>query len=142
MIQHKTSIHVNCPAERVFAFLVDMEQLPAWQANLIKAEALTAGPLRAGSHVREVRRLRGKETQLEAEISGFEPNHRLATTTLGTPKVTVLYALDPLDGGTQLRYEFAMQTAGLMRLLEPVILSGIRKESQADLQRLKQLLES
>jgi uncharacterized protein YndB with AHSA1/START domain len=140
MIHHEVTVHVNRPAEQVFAFLVDPEKLVLWQSNLVKTEILTEGPLRAGSRFREVRMLRGKESEIRGEISDFEPNRQLATKTADQPQVTVRYALHPENGGTQLSYQFAMRSAGLRRLLEPVILKSVRKESESDLQRLKQLL--
>ena len=141
MIRHAASIHLDHPAQQVFSFLVDLQKLPMWQSNLIKTETLTEGPLRVGSRFREVRKLRGRKSEIEGEISAFEPNQRLATKTVNQPHVTISYALDPEDGGTRLSYQFAMQTTGLMRLLEPMILGSVRKESDSDLQRLKQLLE-
>jgi uncharacterized membrane protein len=30
MIQHELSIHVNRPVEQVFAFLVDLKNVPTW----------------------------------------------------------------------------------------------------------------
>jgi hypothetical protein len=141
MIRHGSSIHLHCPAEQVFAFLVDTQKLPMWQSDLIKIEALTAGPLRAGSRFRELRKLRGKETEIESEITGFEPNRQLATRTSGQPVVTISYVLAPEAGGTRLSYEFAMRSAGLMRLLEPMTLRSVQKDSSADLERLKDLIE-
>jgi len=57
MIQHEVTIHLNRPVEQVFAFLMDTSKLSTWQSNLIKTEPLTAGPLRLGILIREVRRL-------------------------------------------------------------------------------------
>jgi hypothetical protein len=53
----------------------------------------------------------------------------------------VSYALDPEQGGTRLRYKFVLITSGLMRLLEPVISSSIKKDTQADFETLKRILE-
>ncbi len=142
MIRHEVTIHLNRPVEQVFAFLADTKKLPMWQSNLIKTEQLSEGPLRAGSRFREVRLLRQKESEIQGEVSAFEPNQRLATKTVTKPEVTVSYSFDPEDGGTRLRYQFVMLTTGLMRLLEPVILSSIRKQSASDFEKLKQLLEA
>ena len=141
MIRHEASIHLDHPAQHVFAFLVDLQKLPMWQSNLVNTQAITAGPLHAGSRFRELRKVRGKESEIEGEVTTFVPNRRFATKTLNQPPVTISYALDPEAGGTRLSYEFTMQTKGLMRLLEPMILKSIRKESDSDLQRLKHILE-
>ena len=142
MIQHEVTIHLNKPVEQVFAFLMDTRKLATWQSNLIKSEPLTEGPLRAGSRFREVRRIQGKEEEIEGEITALEPNRRLETKTVTKPKAVVSYSLDPEHGGTRLRYKFVLITSGVMRLLEPMIASSIKKDSQADFETLKRILEN
>ncbi|HET6821395.1 MAG TPA: SRPBCC family protein, partial [Anaerolineales bacterium] len=139
MIQHEVSIHLDKPVEQVFAFLMDTGKLATWQSNLIKSEQLTEGPLRAGSRFREVRRINNKETEIEGEITSLEPNRRLETKTFTKPQAMVSYSLDPEQGGTRLRYKFILITNGLMRLLEPVIASSIKKDTEADFETLKRM---
>ncbi len=142
MIHHETSIHLHRPAHEVFAFLSDPQKLLLWQSNLLQSEMLTEGPLRLGSRFREVRRMGPRESEIRGEVSDFEMNRRLATRTETRPQATVRYVLEPEEGGTHLHYEFALQSTGLMRLMEPMIGSSIRKDSERDLQKLQQLLES
>ena len=142
MIQHEVTIHLNKPVEQVFAFLMDTSKLSTWQSNLIKSEPLTAGPLRTGSRFREVRRINNKETEIQGEITALEPNKRLETKTATKPQAMVSYSLTPEHDGTRLIYKFALVTSGLMRLLEPMIASSIKKGTDQDFQKLKQILES
>ena len=142
MIQHEVTIHLDRPVEHVFAFLMDTRKLSTWQSNLIKSETLTEGPLRAGSRFREIRRINNKEEEIQGEITALEPNRRLETRTLSKPHATVSYALDPDQGGTRLQYKFVLVTSGLMRLLEPMIASSIKKDTQADFETLKRILEN
>ena len=141
MIQHEVTIHLNRPVEQVFAFLMDTGKLPTWQSNLIKTEKITEGPLRAGSRFKEVRRLGRRESEIQAEITAFEPNKGFETKTLTKPQVTVSYSLEAENGGTQLKHKFVMLTSGLMRLLEPLIADSIKKESASDFETLKHILE-
>ncbi len=141
MIRHETTVHLNRPVEQVFAFVADGKELPMWQSNLIKSELLTKGPLRVGSRFHEVRLVRRKETEIQAEMTAFELNRRFATKTLSKPEVTVSYSFEPENGGTRLRYEFVMVTTGLMRLLQPMILGSIKKDTSSDFEKLKQLLD-
>lgn len=142
MITHEVTIHLNKPVEQVFAFLMDTSKLVTWQSNLIKSEPLTEGPLRIGSHFREVRRLGNKETEIEAEITALEPNKRLETRTITKPQAMVSYSFDPEQGGTRLNYKFILETSGLMRLLEPIIAGSIKKDSQADFETLRRIIEN
>ncbi len=141
MFHYETSILLPCPPQEVFAFLSDPQKLLLWQSSLLQSEMLTEGPLRVGSRFRELRRMGPRESEIRAEITDFETNRRLATRTETSPQATVRYALEPEDGGTRLHYEFGLRTAGLMRLVEPMIGSSIRKDSERDLQKLRELLE-
>ena len=142
MIQHEVTIHLNRPVEQVFAFLMDTGKLSTWQSNLIKMEQLTEGPLRAGSRFREVRRLGRRDSEIQGEITVFEPNKRFETKTITKPQVTVSYSFEAENGGTRLKHKFVMLTSGLMRLLEPLIAGSIKKESESDFETLKRVLEN
>ena len=142
MITHEATIHLNQPVEQVFAFLMDTTKLTAWQSNLIKIDKITEGPLRMGSRFQEIRRLGIKESEIQAEITAFEPNKRFETRTLTKPQVTVSYFFEPEDGGTRVKHRFVMLTSGFMRLLEPMIAKSIRDENASDFEALKRLLES
>jgi uncharacterized protein YndB with AHSA1/START domain len=141
MIQHEVTIHLNKPVEQVFAFLVDMSKLTTWQSNLIKSEQITAGPLQTGSRFREIRRMGKRESEIQGEITAFEPNKRLETKTVTKPQAMVSYSLASEQNGTRLNYKFVLITNGLMRLLEPMIASSIKKDTEADFETLKHILE-
>ena len=142
MIQHEVTIHLKRPVEQVFAFLADYQNLRTWQSNLIENEQLTEGPLRAGTRFREVRRTGPGQSEIQGEITDFEPNKRFSTKTITEPQVTVTYFLEREDHGTRLRYKFIMLTSGMMRLLEPLIAGQIKKGTDQDFQKLKQILDS
>lgn len=142
MIQHEVSIHLNRPVEQVFAYLIDPNNLRAWQSNLIENEQLTDRPLRVGSRFREVRQMGRRASEYQAEITDFEPNRRFATKTLSEPQASVSYTFEQENSGTRLSYKFTLQTSGMMRLLEPLIASSIKKDSISDFERLKRVLES
>jgi uncharacterized protein YndB with AHSA1/START domain len=142
MIQHEVTIHLNRPVDQVFAFLVDYQNLPTWQSNLIENEQLTEGPLRVGTCFREVRRTGPGRSEIQGEITDLEPNKRFSTRTTTKPQVTVSYSLEGENGGTRLNYKFVMLTRGMMRLLEPLMAGPIKKDTESDFQKLKQILEN
>ncbi len=141
MIQHEVSIRLARPVEQVFAFLADTGNLTTWQSNLIEIEQLTEGPLRAGSHIREVRRMGQRQSENRAQVQVFEPNKHFALRSMTQPQVTVSYWFEADNGGTRLKYKFVMLTSGFMRLLEPLIAGAIKKQSDQDFEKLKHILE-
>jgi uncharacterized protein YndB with AHSA1/START domain len=142
MIQHEVTIHLNRPVEQVFAFLADTGKVSTWQSNLIELEPLTEGPLRLGSRFREIRRLGRRDSEIQGQVTAFEPNKRLETKTTTKPEVTVSYSFEPENGGTRLRYRFILLSTGMMRLLEPLVARSIKKESESDFETLKRILEN
>lgn len=140
MIQHKATIHLKHPIAEVFTFVADNHNLQRWQTNLIASEQLTGGPLRVGSHIREVRRMGRRPSAIEAEITDFEPNKRFATRTVTQPRVNVSYDFAAEDGGTRLTYTFVMRPSGMMRLLQPLIARSIKKQTAADFAKLQHVL--
>lgn len=141
MIHQELSMHLNCTPQDVFPFLVDPQKLLLWQSDLVKSEIVTEGPLHTGSRFYEVRRMGPREAEIRGEISEFASDRLLATHTETKPEAGVRYALEPEDGGTLLHYEFSLKTAGMMRLMQPIISRSIRRGTEADLQRLRQLVE-
>lgn len=142
MIHSEVTVHIRRPVEKVFAYLADATNLRAWQAGLLENEQLTEGPLRVGTRFREVRRRGPRQSEIQAEITAFEPDKRFATKTISGPQATVSYAFDPDTEGTRLTYQFSLQTGGFMRLMEPLIAGSIKKDAEADFQKLKTILES
>ncbi len=142
MIQHEVSVHLNRPIDQVFAFLTDARNLLTWQSNLIEIEQLTEGPPRAGTRIREVRRIGRGPSEILADITVFEPNKRFDTKTVTKPQVSISYSFEAEDGGTRLKFKFVMLTSGMMRLLEPLIGRSIRKQFTSDFEKLQHVLET
>ncbi len=142
MIQFQVSAYIKRPADQVFAFLTDAKNLRNWQSNLVENEILTEGPLRAGTRFREVRRMGPRQSEIQGEITVFDPNKQFSTKTVTEPHVTVSYSLQEENGGTRIDYKFVMLTRGFMRLIEPFIGGSIKKETNLDFQTIKRILET
>ncbi len=141
MIQHKIIIEMNCPVEKAFSFLAEARNLRAWQTDLVENEQLSAGPLQVGTRFRELRKTGPRLSEIEAEITSFEPPHRFATQTVRGMQARVEYTFEPVGNQTKITYLFTLRTSGLMRLLEPLLAGQIKKGNEEDLQKLRALLE-
>jgi hypothetical protein len=122
--------------------VANFQNLKAWQENLVEIEQLTRGPMRFGTRFREVRKVNGRVTENQAEVTAYEPNKRFETTTLTGTHVTAGYVFEPEEGGTRLQYKFEMVTRGTMRLLQGMLARAIKLQLDAELARLKGMLES
>jgi uncharacterized protein YndB with AHSA1/START domain len=142
MINYQTSVHLDQSIEKVFAFVVDPSNLRNWQSNLIENDQLSQDQLHIGTHFHEVRRMGRRSSEVQAEITDFQPNKVFATKTLSGPPASITYNFTPEENGTKLSYQFKMQTRGMMRLLEPMITASIKRDSEADLESLKRIIEN
>lgn len=143
MIEHTVSVYIDRPVHQVFAFLADQKNLRSWQSNLIESQQLTPGPVQVGTNFREVRQTGPRQSEVKAVVTEFdETNNRFRIKTISEPEVNILYVLESEAGGTRIDYQFVMLNRGIMRFFEPLLAGSIKKETDLDFQRLKQLLES
>lgn len=52
---------IHAPMETVFNVVTDFSQAPFMMEHIVRTEKLTAGPMRVGTQIEEVRTIRGKE---------------------------------------------------------------------------------
>jgi uncharacterized protein YndB with AHSA1/START domain len=142
MIEMEFTTYLNRPVDQVYDFVINAENLILWQSGLVKSELLTRGPLRVGTRVRQVRMMGPKKSEVKAEITALEPNKRFTTKTITNPKATVDDLFEPQDGGTLLTYRFELHTSGLMHMFESQVKDIIQTDTNADLEKLKQILEA
>jgi uncharacterized protein YndB with AHSA1/START domain len=57
----ETSIVINRPIEDVFVYSTDPENTPKWQTGLLESRVTSAGPIGAGSTIRDVRVFMGRQ---------------------------------------------------------------------------------
>ena len=136
-------VDIARPPHEVFAAVSDPARLSEWQPLVVRVEQLQDGPLRQGSRLREVRRVRGKELEQIVEVAEFEPPKRFGLRVVEGPlPVHGDLVLSPgPEGGTRLDVHAFGHARGAMRLLEPLLTLGIKREFRRQYRRLKELLE-
>ena len=133
-------IDIDRPPEDVFALLTDIARLPEWQASAVSAEA--DGPVGEGTHIREQRRLFGREYRVVHEVAAFDPPHRFDIRSVEGPlPLTVSHTLEPSGGGTRLEVVGEAKPKGMMRLAAGAAAKAAEGEFRRDFERLKELLE-
>jgi uncharacterized protein YndB with AHSA1/START domain len=144
MITLRETINVKSPIEKVYDYLVNLENVQRWQPAVIEVTRLTEGPTRVGTSFREVVRFMGRQYTSTCEIVELEPNRMFAfnATSDGPLEYKTKYTFEPADGGTRLEIVGSFQTKGAWRLLEPIMKGEIRKESQMELVAVKKAIES
>src|SRR5262249_13346406 len=108
-----------------------------------EVKMITQGPIGAGTRYRTVREALGRRLESETEITEFEPNQRYATKSISGPfpmESTVNF--EHVEGGTRVTGTLSGEPGGFFKLAEPILVSTARRQFEADLANLKELMET
>src|SRR5438067_1729459 len=103
----QNSVFINRSVDDVFTFVTDPTTTMLWQANLVRSEILTPGPMGTGTRVLEVRRLGNAERQADWEVTEYEPAVKrgyVYPKGFGPIKQKGVTIFEPNNGGTLLRF--------------------------------------
>jgi uncharacterized membrane protein len=138
-----TSVEINRPIEEVFAFVADPTTAPKYSSTWVESSLVGTGPMRVGSKVKRVARFIGRRLEMTAEVTEYEPNHKLSGRSVGGPiPGKIEFRFEPTGSGTRVQVRVDAQAEGVFKLADPV-LSGVAKHAwDTDLAALKALLEA
>jgi carbon monoxide dehydrogenase subunit G len=143
MTKIERSIAIDRPVDEVWEFVHDPTKDALWQTTLTESEQLTDGPMGVGTRVREVRHFLGLRVELAWEVTEYEPTRKSAIRGISGPiPLHGGFLLEPVDGGTRLTVSGELEAHGLFKLAEPVFARITRRELEANLGHLKDLLEA
>jgi carbon monoxide dehydrogenase subunit G len=130
------------PAD-VFAYLVDVANLPAWQSGVHGAEIVGGGEPCAGARIAESRHLLGRELHTTLEIVEYDAPRLFALRALDGPvPFTVRHELEPAGAGTRLRVVGEGEVGFLPGFAAGMMARRAEKQFRKDFERLKQILEA
>jgi uncharacterized membrane protein len=143
MITVETSIEIRRPVEVVFAFVSDKRNSPQWQGSIKEAQVTPDGPPTVGAQVREVVSFLGVKMETIGEITALEPNRSFSMKATGGPtSAEETWRFEATGEGTRLSGTLQGETGGLFKVAGPILAGQLKKQMEADLQRLKALLEA
>src|SRR3954469_10020007 len=122
MLRVEETFTVGRSPEAVFDYLSDPARLVEWKTARRPGEPMTAGPLRAGTRIRErTKPPVGKEFEQVVEFAEFDPPRRFGTHIVEGPvKVDGLWTFTAEGDGTRVDFAAWGPLPGPLRLLAPV----------------------
>lgn len=145
MLRYESSIIIDCPVDKVFEYMQDIDREREWQPNLREAEQSPQGEPGVGTRRRYVSEFIGKRFENVYVNTIYEPGRRVAyksapeSDTQAEGEVT----WEAVDSGTRVTMRVAVEVGGLLRFVpKKLITSACRKELDDALARLKARLES
>ena len=138
----ENTVTIRRPAEDVFAFLADFENVPGWNHAIGSTTKTSPGPVEVGSTYRQIRS-EPKRSEEGFEVIVYEPARRLAIEgEIGPFHARVEYLLEPIGGATKLTNTVELEPASAVsKLVAPFAGSRIETAVAENLGVLKQLLE-
>ena len=143
-IRQEHSVVINRPVEEVFAFVTDPNNDPLWQSTSLETEQISEGPVDVGATFRNISKFLGRRIESTYEVTENEPPHRQCVRiTSGPIPGSGCYLFESADGGsTRFTQTFEAEVGGFFKLAEPLVGRAIRRQMEADMATLKDLLES
>lgn len=142
MIQFEHAIHINKPVHEVFQFLADPENFPQWQSGVVQSTITSPGPIGMGTTFDEEVKIMGWKVRTACEITQYDPHKRMCFRATSRPIAYAgQFSLEADGNTTRLNVFGAGQLRGLWRLAEPFFGPEMKKESAAELGKIKAILE-
>ena len=144
MIRIETRIVINRPVKEVFAFLSNFENWPKWSPGLLENKKTSDGPISRGTTWRGVSNVLGQRVESEAEVIEFEPNRKITWKYKPGPiqQAWGQTRFERVEGGTRVDLTLEGESGGFMKLAEPVFANLAKRQFEAGLANLKDLMEA
>ena len=138
-----TEVEIRRPREEVSAFAADPGNATAWYKNIKEVEWETAPPVVVGSRVRFRAQFLGRTLDYTYEVQEFEPGRRFVMSTAQGPfpMETTYTWEDTSDGATRMTLRNRGAPSGFAAVTALVMTRAMRRANEADLRRLRALLE-
>lgn len=138
----ESSIDIQAPAERVFAFIADIERQPEWIGAVAGVSNISSNPAQLGTTFQLSLSLMGKSADANQEVTRFEPNRVYTQSTTSGPIPTeITITLTEQGNTTTVHNVTEADISSLGRLAGPLVVRTIRRQLETDLQTLKGILE-
>lgn len=138
------SVVIEQPAERVFAFIIDIERQPDWVGPVERVANIAPGPVQVGTTFTLTLGFMGRTAQAEQTVSRLEPNRVFEQkTTSGPIAAQVTLTVEPVDGGgSRVSNITEADISSVPRLARSFVRGTIESQVESDMQRLRGLLET
>jgi uncharacterized protein YndB with AHSA1/START domain len=125
---------INRPIDDVFHKLAELNQYASWlppSQLFSEIRSISDIPTRLGTTYTD----HGQSSDMQGKVIEFQPPNRVAfeqstKTPLGSMTIEVRYHLQSVGSETQVERKQTVNAAGILRLIQPLIMRSIRAETQ------------
>lgn len=138
-----TSVWIDAPVEKVFAFWADPANRVELWPSLVEIKDVERLP-EGGTRHKWVYKMAGVRLEGHAEVIEYVPNERIVEREFNGIQATMTWTYQPEDGGTRVNtdVEYEVPLPVLGKLAERVIVKQNHKEAQQVADNLKARMEA
>ena len=138
-----TEIEIARPRADVAAYACEPDNATQWYANIESVVWRTPRPLAVGSELAFVARFLGRTLEYTYEVREHVPSERFVMSTAQGPfPMETTYAFEDAGAGTRMTLRNRGEPSGFAKVGAPIMERAMRRANNADLRRLKALLET
>jgi hypothetical protein len=144
MIVYDGDTVINRPVAEVFEYATTFENFPEW-SDTTSVTRLTNGAAGPGTRLRLDMGKGPMRSKIDFDTVGWEQDRSWAFKTVSSGPIVWdgMYGFEPMGPSTtKVTASGQVTLRGWRRVLEPLVRAELRKGEQAELETLKQLLES
>ena len=143
MTKFEKSILINRPAEEVWKFMSQVENMPKWDRGVLEARQTSKDPAGVGSTIQVVRQLLGRRRIANLRVSEYVPNQSLAVQARrGQITGQVRYTFEPVERGTRMTSTAEVTLGGWWKLITPLLVPMLDRDGRDDLANVKRVMEA
>lgn len=144
MLRVEKSVEINQPIEKVFEFVSNPENDPLWRTEIYESQLASDVPFGVGATINQTVHILGRNIEGAAEITEFEPNQNFSWKLIRGPIPGEGHNIFEALGENQTRYTInsEFEVGGFFKIAEPLVARTTRRQVEANLSTLKDLLEA
>jgi uncharacterized membrane protein len=136
-VEFDLEVTIERPVSEVFAYVIDVRNLPEWQESAVSAEWVEEG-----RRYRERRHFMGWTAELELEVTALERDRRFDVRTVKAPvELEIHHAFEAVDRGTRVAVHGTAALGGALRFAAGMAKRQAERQFRGDFERLKARLE-
>jgi uncharacterized membrane protein len=140
----KESVEIDGPLQKVFTFVSEVANYPEWMAHVLEVRKDTPGPPQQSDRFVVAIKSLGRRFETPYERTTYEADRRYTDRAVGGPIPNQQWHSDfqEVPGGTRFTRAVDVDSAGLLKLLEPLQKRAAGRQLRKDLQTLKRIVEA
>ena len=142
MAKVEASVLIDRPVDEVFAYVIDVRNWPQW-TGFPEVKQTSEGPVGVGTTFWGVSEFMGRQAEWTSEVTGYEPNRTVEQKVAwGGMSIEQSMTFEPVEGGTKYTQVGEAEMGGFFKVAEPIAKRTMQKQMEANLAKLKDILEA